>query len=49
LFGAPLTVIVTPLGVIVWGVIVFSVSSLASITPANRASQISIREAISYE
>ncbi len=49
LFGNPLTVIFTPLGVIVWAAIVFSVSSIASITPANRASQISIREAISYE
>jgi len=49
LFGSPLTIIFTPLGVIVWAAIVFSVSSVASITPANRASQISIREAISYE
>lgn len=49
LFGNPLTIIFTPLGAIVWAVIVFSVSSIASITPANRASQISIREAISYE
>lgn len=49
LFGDPLTIVFTPLGVIVWLVIVLSVSSIASITPANRASQISIREAIAYE
>lgn len=49
LFGSPLPMILTPVGIIVWLVIVLSVSSIASITPANRASQISIREAISYE
>jgi len=49
LFGSPLTIIFTPVGTIVWAAIVLSVSSVASITPANRASQISIREAISYE
>ncbi len=49
LFGNPLPLIFTPVGVIIWGIIVLSVSSIASITPANRASQISIREAISYE
>lgn len=49
LFGNALPMILTPLGVIVWLVIVLTVSSVASITPANRASQISIREAISYE
>lgn len=49
LFGNSLPIIFTPAGVFVWLGIVLSVSSLASITPANRASQISIREAISYE
>ena len=49
LFGSSLPIIFTPAGIIVWLAIVLSVSSLASITPANRASQISIREAISYE
>lgn len=49
LFGSSLPIIFTPMGVFVWLAIVLSVSSLASITPANRASQISIREAISYE
>ena len=49
LFENPLPMILTPAGIIVWLVIVLSVSSVASITPAQRASQISIREAISYE
>jgi putative ABC transport system permease protein len=49
LFGDSLPIIFTPAGIFVWLAIVLSVSSLASITPANRASQISIREAISYE
>ncbi len=49
LFGNPLPLIFTPVGLIIWLIIVIGVSSVASITPANRASQISIREAISYE
>lgn len=49
IFGNPLTVIVAPLGIFVWFGIVLLVSSAASVAPANRASQISIREAISYE
>lgn len=49
LFGNSLPLIYTPVGIFVWLAIVLSVSSIASITPANRASQISIREAISYE
>ena len=49
LFGNSLPIIFTPIGIFIWLAIVLSVSSLASITPANRASQISIREAISYE
>lgn len=49
LFGKPLPIILTPVGVFVWLAIVLTVSSVASIIPANRASQISIREAISYE
>ena len=49
LFGDALPIIYTPIGIVVWLGIVLSVSSVASITPAHRASQISIREAISYE
>ena len=49
IFGNPLTVIVAPLGIFVWFGIVLLVSSAASVAPANRASQISIREAIAYE
>lgn len=49
LFDDPLTIIMTPIGIFVWLAIVLSVSTVASIAPANRASQISIREAISYE
>ncbi len=49
IFGNPLSVVVLPVGILIWFVIVTVVSSMASIAPANRASQISIREAIAYE
>ncbi|MEO0562021.1 MAG: FtsX-like permease family protein, partial [Chloroflexota bacterium] len=49
IFGNSLSIRITPLGAVVWFLIVMAVSTSASVAPANRASQISIREAISYE
>jgi ABC-type lipoprotein release transport system permease subunit len=36
-------------GVLVWLVVVTAISALASLLPAFRASQVSVRDAISYE
>lgn len=49
IFAKPLTYVYAPVGLIVWLIIILVVSTVASIAPAQRAAQISIREAISYE
>jgi len=38
-----------PVGVVVWLVMVWIISAVASLLPAWRASQVSIRDAISHE
>ena len=45
----PFSVVLTPLGYAIWLAIIVVVSVVASVAPANRASQISIREALAYE
>jgi putative ABC transport system permease protein len=49
IFNNPLVFIYTALGPALWLILVLVVSAIASIAPAQRASQISIREALSYE
>ncbi|MEO0562554.1 MAG: ABC transporter permease [Chloroflexota bacterium] len=47
--GRPWSTVLAPEGPMIWLVIVLAVSVVASLLPAQRASQISIREALSYE
>ena len=49
LFGHPMPFIYTLIGPVVWLLIVVSVSATASLLPAQRASRISVREALAYE
>jgi putative ABC transport system permease protein len=49
MFGKPFSTAFTPMGAVIWLVLVVLVSVLASVAPAQRASQISIREALTYE
>lgn len=49
IFNNPLKFVYTMQGPVVWLVLVLVVSAVASIAPARRASQISIREALAYE
>jgi putative ABC transport system permease protein len=47
--GSPLTFIYSPVGPVLWLFIILAVSAVASLMPAQRATKISVREAISYE
>jgi putative ABC transport system permease protein len=49
LAGRPLPFTPTVEGPLIWFVIIFAISALASMMPAQRASQISVREALAYE
>jgi putative ABC transport system permease protein len=49
LFGAPAGVTITPLGVLLWLLVVTVLSVLASVGPARNATRLTIREVLSYE
>ncbi|MCC6616153.1 MAG: FtsX-like permease family protein [Anaerolineae bacterium] len=49
IFDQPLAYAPAPEGPLIWLVLVMIVSAIASIAPAQRASEISIREALAYE
>lgn len=49
MFGQPFAAIFVPEGLVLWLAIIIVISMVASLLPAQRASQISIREALSYE
>ncbi len=49
LFGAPADFTFTPLGVILWLVVVLLLSVLASVGPARNATRLTIREVLAYE
>ncbi|MFZ6026336.1 MAG: ABC transporter permease [Chloroflexota bacterium] len=49
LFGVPAEFTFTPLGVILWLMIVLVLSALASVGPARNASRLTIREVLAYE
>jgi len=49
MFGQPFASIFVPEGLVLWLTIIIIISMVASLLPAQRASQISIREALSYE
>jgi putative ABC transport system permease protein len=49
LFGAPAGVTITPLGVLLWLLVVTILSVLASVGPARNATRLTIREVLSYE
>lgn len=47
--GVPLSYAFSWLGVLAWLALILAISALASIAPAFRASQVSVRDAIAYE
>lgn len=49
IIGRPWSFVINPMGIVLWLVIIIIISALASVLPAQRASQISIREALAYE
>lgn len=49
MFGSAFDAAFDPAALLIWLVIVIVISTVASVMPAQRASQISIREALSYE
>ena len=49
LVGRPWSASLTPSGPAIWLVIVLTISTVASLLPARRAAQISVREALAYE
>jgi putative ABC transport system permease protein len=49
LFGSPSTFGMTPTGFIIWALVVFILSTLASILPAFNATRLTIREVLAYE
>jgi putative ABC transport system permease protein len=48
-FQQPLELVLKPSSFIIWLIIALVIASFASLLPANRAAQISVRESISYE
>jgi putative ABC transport system permease protein len=49
IIGRPWSFVINPMGIVLWLVIIIIISAFASVLPAQRASQISIREALAYE
>jgi putative ABC transport system permease protein len=49
MFGGPLVFIFSPLGLIIWLVIIVGISLIASLLPAYRAMRMSVRETLAYE
>jgi putative ABC transport system permease protein len=49
LFGATADFTFTPIGVILWGIVVVILSVLASIGPARNATRLTVREVLAYE
>jgi len=47
--GIPLSYAFSWLGVLAWLAIMLAISAVASLAPAFRASQVSVRDAIAYE
>lgn len=48
-FERPLVFSVAPVGFVAWLIIVLIISAVASLLPAHRASQVSVRESLAYE
>ncbi|NDJ53910.1 MAG: FtsX-like permease family protein [Chloroflexi bacterium] len=48
-FDRPMELVLAPEGFVLWFVVVLLLAAAASLLPANRAAQISVRESISYE
>ena len=48
-FNRPMTLVLTPLGFGGWLGIVLVLAAAASLLPANRAAQVSVRESLAYE
>jgi putative ABC transport system permease protein len=48
-FDSPVEVHFTPLGFLIWLVLVLALSAIASILPARNAAQLTIREVLAYE
>jgi putative ABC transport system permease protein len=49
LFGATADFTFTPIGVILWGIVVVILSVIASVGPARNATRLTIREVLAYE
>jgi putative ABC transport system permease protein len=49
LFGAAAKFTFSPMGVVLWLVVVLVLSTLASVVPARNAARLTIREVLSYE
>jgi putative ABC transport system permease protein len=49
LFGAPADFTFTPMGVILWLLVVITLSVFASVGPARNATRLTIREVLAYE